>query len=80
MKIHEFEGIPSGDSECFCFYVARDTFVKIMGHEPDEYDSHQVGSNELFSLYPDDLFKHTHNKFKITVSYEEVREEAQEER
>jgi len=50
-----FNGVISGDGECFCFLVDRKTFVEIIKKEPKKYDkSHK---KDYYKLYPDDVFK-----------------------
>lgn len=34
----QFVGIPAGDYECFCWSVDKETFTRITGREPDEFD------------------------------------------
>lgn len=66
----EFEGIPSGDMECFCFDVDLETYIRMNGYEPHEY-AH--GLNEgTFRYYPH--FEHPDyvrgNKVKVTITVE----------
>lgn len=53
------EGIPSGDSECFCLLVTKKTFEDAMGRKPDpKYDVGRYakkGSLHRYMLYPCDL-------------------------
>ena len=56
VKRVEFEGIPSGDYECFCWAVDRETYVRIKGEEPREFDENTPFYPGLFKLYPSDLF------------------------
>ena len=67
-----FEAIPSGDCECFCFAVDRDTFKQVTKMEPDETDlfadwfikdkPHLQGK---YRLYPTDLFPKENNWFEV---------------
>jgi hypothetical protein len=50
----KFEGIPSGDSESFCWDVDIETFRNIKGKEPKKYDKSMV-SEELYRIYPNDF-------------------------
>lgn len=75
MKV-TFTGIPSGDMECFCWDVDRETFIRITGQEPDEWDGSRFNEG-LYRLYPGDVIgRHpgTQEKkmFTIEVSDEEM--------
>lgn len=50
----EFVGIPSGDGEAFCWAVSDETFQRIKGRAPEEYDESPY-LDEMFMLYPSDL-------------------------
>lgn len=65
----EFEGIPSGDYECFCFAVDRETFVRVNGTEPNEYDGNHFHEG-LYSLYPNALFGRSETKIQVKVEVE----------
>lgn len=52
------EGIPSGDSECWCLLVDRKTFIKLAKKTPDKYDIGRFaekGSPYRYMLYPMDM-------------------------
>jgi len=55
------EGIPSGDLECWCLLVTKETFKRVTGHKPDEsFDvGHfaQKGSPYRYKVYPNSLIK-----------------------
>jgi hypothetical protein len=65
----QFSGIVSGDGESFCFDVDRETFVRITGNEPNEFDI-SCYNNSLFRLYPNDIFGYNHKKVRIHVILE----------
>jgi hypothetical protein len=54
-----FEGIPSGDLECFCLLVTKKTFEEMTGRKPDpKYDVGRFakkGSQHRYMLYPGDM-------------------------
>lgn len=54
------EGIPSGDMECFCLLVTKETFEELTGKKPDpKYDSGRFakkGSPYRYAVYPMDIF------------------------
>lgn len=66
----EFEGIPSGDYECFCFAVDRETFVRLKGEEPDEHDENDFHEG-MFKIYPGTLFGHSEAKIQVKVEVKE---------
>ena len=47
----EFEGIASGDMECFCWDVDRATFERLTGEAPEDRSHLHDG---LFRLYPNE--------------------------
>jgi hypothetical protein len=53
------EGIPSGDLECFCLLVTKETFEEMTGRKPDpKYDVGRFakkGSPHRYMLYPCDM-------------------------
>lgn len=65
----EFEGIPSGDYECFCWAVDLETFVRITGEQPDEFDSSRFHEG-LYQLYPDDLLRGVNRDQKVSIKIE----------
>lgn len=77
-KITEFNGIPSGDNEAFCWDVDKETFIKINGEKPSKYDKSFFNKN-TYRLYPNDTFRknkdNCNDKFtkpiKIKIEWEE---------
>lgn len=53
------EGIPSGDLECWCLLVTKETFIELMGKPPDdEFDVGRFakkGSKHRYKIYPSAL-------------------------
>jgi len=52
------EGIPSGDLECWCFLVDRNTFINVTGRKPKQYNVGRFakkGSPHRYMLYPESL-------------------------
>lgn len=52
------EGIPSGDLECWCLLVRRETFVDLTGRKPHKYDLGRFakkGSPYKYMVYPNAL-------------------------
>lgn len=53
------EGIPSGDLECWCLLVRKETFVELTGRKPDpKYDVGRFatkGSPYKYMVYPNAL-------------------------
>lgn len=52
------EGIPSGDLECWCLLVTRETFITLAKKKPDKYDIGRFakkGSPYRYMIYPTDL-------------------------
>ena len=33
MPKYEFDAVSGGDGECFCFYVDKETFIRLLGEE-----------------------------------------------
>lgn len=68
-----FEGIPSGDHECFCWDVDRETFIRLMGHEPEEEERFTFDRSHfnkgLYKVYPSDVMRlpHTDQKLVFTI-------------
>lgn len=56
MKKIEFEAICSGDYECFTFAVDKDTYIRILGKEPDSLDKNSFFEG-LYDIYPSELFE-----------------------
>lgn len=62
-----------GDQECFCFFVDKETFIKVMGQERydadiafDKESCKEIGQEfterEKWAIYPNDLFGHFNRK------------------
>lgn len=67
-----FEGIPSGDLECFCLLVTKETFVEMTGKKPDpRWDVGRFakkGSPYRYMLYPHDMLGiDAHDKGNVFV-------------
>ena len=71
MKTIEFKGITSGDHECFCFDVDKETFERIMDEVPGRFD--RSGLNDgTYRLYPCDIFGNEDGAMlKVKVEVEE---------
>ena len=76
MKI-QFEGVPSGDGECFCWEVDEETYKQIEGEaswklekelKKDMKDTY--GDETPWRLYPGTIFR-GNKKQKITIIVEE---------
>lgn len=70
----KFNGIPSGDHECFCFDVSFGIYKHVTGKEPDKFDKSWVDP-KLYRLYFTDIMKFEHKKlcqFKITVEVDPI--------
>lgn len=80
MKIFnaEFEGVISGDHECFCFDVPLSDFVKIIGRTPERFDKSSFNLG-LYKIYPSDIIKLEDRtgpyKFKINIEAKELTDE-----
>lgn len=68
-KAIEFEGMPSGDYESFCWDVSKETFGRIVGSEPTELDR-SFFDECLYRLYPNDIFEQG-KMIKIKILIEE---------
>ena len=68
MKSYIFEGIPSGDHECFTFAVDKKTFKLLMGNDPGKYDKSSFHKG-LYNFYLD----------KILTSIEDPKDYSKEE-
>ena len=80
MEKFEFIGSPSGDGEQFCWDVDFDTFVRIKEEVPtkndrainfDPSDENDLYFDNLYRIYPDDLF-HNHYEQRVTLVISEV--------
>lgn len=52
------DGVPSGDGECWCFLVDKETYESVTGRRPTEDDLGgfaKKGSPYRYKLYPIDL-------------------------
>lgn len=68
-----FEGIASGDGECFCWNVDEETLKKFYGQEEIDLQKEINEENEPFRLYPSRIFDfHNKKKYKIHVIMEEI--------
>lgn len=76
-----FEGISSGDHECFCWDVTREVYKQVTGSFPGKYDKsafNKCGKKQLYKLYPgailDALGIGSNAKCKVTISAETIEE------
>jgi len=67
----EFEAILSGDYECFCFDVDKETFESITGNQAFPFCESQFNENK-YKLYMEDILKPKSKKLKIKIIYEDV--------
>lgn len=83
----EFNALAGGDMECFCFYVDKDTFIKLAGQDAytDELEhlkswyeecNREPGAEPFvepteWPVYPNTFFKSGKN-LKITIDVEEL--------
>ena len=51
------QGVPSGDGECWCFLVDKETFKRIRGKNPGKYDVGRCekGTKYRYMVNPHDL-------------------------
>lgn len=74
------EGIPSGDLECWCLLVTKETFEEMTGRKPDrKYDVGRFakkGSPHRYMLYPCDMLGiEAHDTSLHVISVEAVKKE-----
>lgn len=73
------EGIPSGDLECFCLLVTKETFTELTGKKPGQYDVGRFakkGSPHRYMIYPHDMLGiDAHDKSLHVISVEAVKKE-----
>lgn len=58
-------GVPSGDSECWCFLVDKKTFTKVTGKPPDKHDvgrGAEKGCRYRYMIYPSNLIPEAQGK------------------
>lgn len=72
-KKFEFDAIPSGDYESFCFAVDRETYIKIEGQEPGKRDKNLFNKG-LFNIYPDIFFDIKAHRYRVRVEIEVIEE------
>ena len=44
MKVFEFTGLAGGDGECFCFFVDKETYIRICGNEHYQFELEHLKS------------------------------------
>ena len=70
------DGIPSGDCECWCFLVTKETFKSVTGKKPDRrWDVGRFakkGSPYRYMLYPNHLFDEGRKGELVTLCVESV--------
>jgi hypothetical protein len=57
VKTFKFRGIQSGDHVCFCWAVSKETFKKIIGEDPADYDKSPFEKGR-YKLYLSDILSH----------------------
>jgi hypothetical protein len=74
-----FEGITSGDHECFCWDVTREVYYQVTHNFPSKWDKspyNKKGKKQLYRLYPgailDALGVGPNAKCKVTISAETI--------
>jgi len=70
-ETYEFQGIPSGDCESFCWDVDKETFIKIKGEAPNKHDKSRVNKG-LYRIYPDDFYGCDKPKCNMKISIEVI--------
>lgn len=68
---YEFDGIPSGDHEGFCWDVSKEDFKKIKGRDPISCDKSYFNKG-LYRIYPNDFYGLDEPKCKIKISIERL--------
>jgi hypothetical protein len=68
-KMVNFQGILSGDYEAFCWDVTKETFIYLKNSEPD-IDDQSCFNENLYKIYPDDIFGNSDKKIKINFKIE----------
>lgn len=70
------DGIPSGDCECWCFLVTKETFKSVTGKKPDRrWDVGRFakkGSPYRYMLYPGHLIGYDDKDKLVTLSIEAI--------
>lgn len=73
------EGIPSGDLECWCLLVTKETFTELTGRKPGKYDIGRFatkGSPHRYMVGPMDMLGiDHHDKSLHVISVEAVKKE-----
>lgn len=70
---YEFEGIPSGDCESFCWDVNKETYVKIKNKQPDRFDKSKSNKG-LYRIYPDDFYGFDKPNCKMKINIEVIKD------
>lgn len=77
MKKIEFEGLLSGDYECFCWDVTKEVFKEVTGKNPCKWDK-STFNKKLYKLYPGAVLEalgiQSNAKCKIKISGGTVKE------
>lgn len=73
IKDIEFEATCSGDGECFCWEVDKETYIKIKGWD-DELSPYDMITENLFRIYPNDIFGFSYEecKKKIKIIWKDI--------
>lgn len=75
---YEFDAIPGGDGECFCFNVDKETYIKLLGQKAfdDEIIYQKEFAKEVecefieptkFQVFPHEFFGEGKKHIKIEV-------------
>ena len=65
------EGVVSGDCECWCFLVDKETFIKVKGQKPGRFDVGRFAvrkSPYRYMIYPDNLIVDAHDGKPIDLT------------
>ena len=72
-KTYEFDGIPSGDGESFCWDVNKETYISIKGEQPNKFDKSESHKG-LYRIYPNDFYGFDRPKCRIKISIEIIKD------
>lgn len=68
------EGVMTGDFECWCLAVSRQTFIDVTGRKPTTHDkvTFACGKEYKYQVYPSDLFGREKEPIKIEFSVTKI--------
>ena len=72
VSVFEFEGIASGDYECFCWAVDAQTFERMTGCKPDRYAKSRFHKNK-YNLYPGEFFNEKDGTVMVSIIVQPAR-------